>query len=471
MDMTVTEVSVGFRGEGAGTAEMTWGQQRVWRAVRKNCRTMNLVTVVPLAEGTAVEEMVMLLRSLVSRHPALRTLLRLSDRPSGCGYPCQVVAESGEVPLQIVDIDDGDAAAAAEHLRDRYEHAWYDEENEFPIRMGVVRLSGVLRFMVVGFNHVMVDGGGLVALARDMNLVDRGTGAGAGPPTVLDQLELARFERGPAGRRQTDRCLRYWRTQLDRLTPWSNHAPDDPREPRHWELIAYSPAMQLGLRAIAARTQTSSTYPLLAAYAVAVARVMGRNPCVAQIVVSNRFRPGFADAVLQVSQPGICVVDAAAASFDEVVSRAMTAVSSASFFGYYDPVACDELVDEFAGRGHLDIDWHLNDRRALFTAEEDAGSPDVAKAQAALREALPRTELFWRKTTSTSDGGLFLQVDTEASTLTELTEIDRSVPAICLQAWTDTHQFALHQIEAVVREMEAVTVAAAFDAAAPTDVG
>lgn len=475
MAITMSEIHVDFRGEGAGTAELTWGQMRVWRTARQTGRTMNIVTPVPLSEGTPLEEMVAVLRFMVSRHPALRTRLRFTDGPSGPQHPWQVVAESGEMPLQIADIGgDDDPVAAAEELRSRYELTRFDYENEFPVRMGIVRQSGALRAMVIGFSHVMVDGAGLAALTRDMEHLDRATGGVTAPACGLDPLELAKVQCGPTGHRQAGRCIRYWEAQLGRLTSWRNDKPADRPDPRFCELVAYSPAMELGLRAIEARTKTRSTYVLLAAYAVAVARVMGRNPSVAQIVVSNRFRPGFADAVLQVSQPGICVVDAAAATFDEVVARAMVAATTASFFGYYDPVECDKLLDEIAGRlsRPLDISWHLNDRRALFASQDGVSAPTGPEAEAALRDALPRTKLYWDRAQPTFDGSLFMQVDSRPEpTITGRNALDEGLPAVYMEVWTDTHYFALDQIEALVREMEAVVVEAAFDAEAPTGVG
>jgi hypothetical protein len=474
MVVTTTQIPVDFHGEGAGTADLTWGQMEIWRAIRQTGRTMNLVTTMPLPEGTPVEELVALLRFSVSRHRALRTRLCFVDGPSGSRRPRQVVAESGEVPLEIADIGDDNPAAAAEDMRSRYELTWFDYENEFPIRTGVVRQAGALRVMVIGFSHIMVDGAALEALTRDTGHLDRATGAATAPASGLDLLELARVQYGPAGHRQTERCMRHWENQLGRLTSWRNGTRADPHVPRFRELVAYSPAMELGLRAIEARTQTPSTYALLAAYAVAVARVMGRNPSVAQIVVSNRFRPGFADAVLQVSQPGICVVDAAAATFDEVVARAAKAATSASFFGYYDPMEHDKLLNDVAERRGrpLDIGWHLNDRRALFAPHDGGGAVTGPEAEAALRNALPRTRLYWDRTQSIFDGSLFMQVDSRAEpTIAGRLALDEGLPAVYLEVWTDTHRFALDQIETLVREMEAVVVAAAFDAEVPTRIG
>lgn len=440
-------MSVDFRGAIAGTAELTWGQLRVWRTARETGRTMNLVSVFPLPEGTALADIVAILRSAVSNHPALRTRLRMVD-----GQPWQVVAESGQVPLEVVDVGPSDDwAAVAEDVRARYELTWFDYEHEFPIRLGVVRQGGTLRAMIVGFSHVMVDGAGLAALLREMEQPTR-------PGADLDPLALAKAQYGPAGRRQTARSMRYWATQLARLTDWRNVATQ-PGEPRFRELVAYSPAMELGLRAVEARTETPSTYVLLAAYAVAVARVLGRNPAVAQIVASNRFRPGFADAVLQVSQPAICVVDADG-PFDEVIGRAMTAATTGSFYGYYDPVARDTLLAELEPP---DIGWHLNDRRAILGAA--GGGPPTPTA---LRDALPRTRLYWGRAQPTFDGSLFVQVDSRPI-MTSREALDDGRPAVYLEVWADTHTFAPGQVEALVREMEAVIVAAAFRPA--TDVG
>jgi hypothetical protein len=335
--------------------------------------------------------------------------------------------------------------------------------------MGVVRQSGVLRFMVLGFSHVMVDGAALAALIRDTERLDRATGAVTAPARGLDPLALAGIQYGHAGRRQTARCLRYWAAQLARLAAWHNDVAADRCEPRFQELVVYSPAMELGLRAVEARTRIPSTYVLLAAYAVAVARVLDRNPCVAQIVASNRFRPGFADAVLQVSQSGICVVDAEAATFDEVVERAMNAATSGSFFAYYDPMECDGLLAETAERlgRPLDISWHLNDRRALLAAPADEAPP---AEPAAVRDALARTRLYWDRSQPTFDGTLFLQVDSRPL-MTSREALDEGLPAVYMEVWTDTHHFARHQIEALVLEMEAVVAEAACDGKVRTGVG
>src|ERR1051326_6252879 len=121
--VTLSEIRVGFHGDGAGAGELTWGQMGIWRAALRNDRTMNLAFPMPVPDGASLADVADILRLMVSRYPALRTRLRFVDGPSGDRHPQQVIAASGEVPLHIVDIgDDDDPAAAAQELCSRYQH-------------------------------------------------------------------------------------------------------------------------------------------------------------------------------------------------------------------------------------------------------------------------------------------------------------------------------------------------------------
>jgi hypothetical protein len=464
MAITLSELRVKFRGEGAGAGELTWGQLGIWRTCQRTGRNMNIIVKTPLPDGAPLAETVGLLRFLVSRHPALRTRLRFADGPSGERerYPRQVIAGSGEVPLQVADIDDGDdpAVVAEEQLASPYWLTWFDYENEFPIRMGVVRRSGTIVYIVMGFSHVFVDGNGLGILLDDLEHLDRSTGEAGeatAPPKGLNPLELARLQGSSAGRRQSERAIKYWAAQLGQLNAWRHGETLCPREPRFAELVVCSPAMELGIRAVAARTGIDSASVLLAAYSMGVARVFGRNPSVVQISVSNRFRPGLADMVSQIAQHAICVVDTADATFDEVLVKAQKAARSAAFYGYYDPVECARLLDETdTSRGEpLDISWSLNDRRTMFQPKNGDMPVEVDMAH-----AVPLTKLYWDRKQPTFDGTLFLQVDSDPVEA-HRRPLAEGLPAVFMEVWTDTHLFALDEVEAFVREMEAVLVKAA----------
>jgi hypothetical protein len=417
----------------------------------------------PPPKDASLADVAGLLRFIVSRHPALRTRLRFTAGPSGGRHPQQVIAASGEVPLQVVDIsDDDDPATTAEELCSRYQHTWFDYENEFPVRMGVIQQSGVPVRLVAGYSHVMVDGGGLAVLDQDLAHFDRATSEGATAPAgAPSPLELAGKQDSAAGRRQSERAIKYWAAQVGRLPAWRLEEPGSRDEPRFPELMACSPALEFGMRAVAARTGADPSSVLLAAYSAAVVRVFGRDPSVAQLVVSNRFRPGFAGLVSQVSQHGICVVDVADATFDEVVARAQKAKTSASFHAYYDPVACDMLLDETAARRGqpLDLYWCINDLRGMAEPADGLGG---VPTEAELAQSLPRTKMYWNRKKPESHGTLFLFVDSRPQRLGWQAPAE-GLPAIYLKVWADADHFALDQVEALVREMEAVVVAAAFD--------
>src|SRR3954454_9243621 len=100
----ISYVVVPFRGDGAGEGELTWGQQGIWLTMARTGRTMNIGGAMPLPAGTPLADMTTLLGYVVSRHQALRTRLRLVPD----GPPRQVVSSSGEVLLEVVDIDPGD---------------------------------------------------------------------------------------------------------------------------------------------------------------------------------------------------------------------------------------------------------------------------------------------------------------------------------------------------------------------------
>jgi hypothetical protein len=173
--------------------------------------------------------------------------------------------------------------------------------------------------------------------------------------------------------------------------------------------------------------------------------------------------------VSQVAQHGICVVDVADATFDKVVARAQKAAKGASFYSYYDPVACDKLLDETAARRGqpLDLYWWINDLRGMTSQVDGA---DGVPTEAELAQARPRTKLSWNRDAPTPHGTLFFFVASQPERFGGRASAEE-LPGIYLKVWADTEHFTLDQVEALIREMEEVLVAAAFDAHAVASRG
>ena len=427
------------------TGPLTWGQVEIWQTMRRTGRTLNIGGTVALAPDTTVARLAATLAALVARHQALRTRFDLTADP-----PRQTVSASGTVTLEIVASRAGEAEADAETLRHRYEFTPFDLANEFPVRWGVVTAGDTPSHLVVQYSHLAVDGFGIEAIVRDLPHLESGTP----PAAAVRPLDLARRQARPAERRHSAKSLRHWQAALRELPAERFGVSDDPRTPRFWELVCHSPALHLALQVVAARAGVATGHVLLAAYGVALARVTGRPPSVAQVLVSNRFRPGFADAVCHLTQPGICVIDVgedpAAADLDAVAQRVWRAATTAYLHGYFDPADHRAMLDRLAAeRGTpIDISCFVNDRRGPAAA-----LPAVPTTPEQVRAALPRTTLRWDRTLPTYDGTLYVQVDAG----------DGLEAAVDLAIWADTHRLSPAQVEACARGIEAAAVAAALN--------
>jgi len=169
---------------------------------------------------------------------------------------------------------------------------------------------------------------------------------------------------------------------------------------------------------------------------------------VLQVLVSNRFRPGFAESVTNARQLGLAVIDVAGATFDEVVTRAWRASMTAYVHGYYDTVAHADLIRRItAERGEeVDISFYLNDRRTRTRDRAD----DEAVTADDVRAALPLTTMDWGVREDTYDGTFYLHLE--------------DVPdVVSFALFADTHRIPPQTMRAYAREFEAVLVAAALD--------
>jgi hypothetical protein len=438
-------VLVPFEGEGSGVGELTWGQQHIWGAIRALGSPMNMCAVRTLAEGATVDEFVGELRFYLSRFQAMRTRLRFEPD----GRALQVVVSSGQAVLDIQDTDSGtDPAEFAARIAEREEGAAFDHTTEFPIRMTLVRRQGVLTHLVTTLSHLATDREGGFAMYRDLLDRDPGTGHVA-TPVRLHPLELAARQRTPAARRQSDAALTYWANQLRTVPARRFGDPVDHGGPRYWRVQTVSPSIQLAIRAIASRLRVDVAAVLLAMYAIALDRVTGNHPSVIQLLVSNRFRPGLADIVSNISQSGLCVVDVSGVTVDEAVVRTWRASINAYKNAYFDLNGWKDLLAGAAReRGDHDFGYYYNDRSSHGQDPDRVPTPaDVDAARS--RDSAPR----WTR----------LDYFNERLMLT----VDDAPDGLALMVQADTHYVPKADLAALVTGMAAVAVAAAFDPTVP----
>jgi hypothetical protein len=434
-------IDVPFEGDGEGVEELTWSQFASWHTRQAVMAISWTGGTMPLEAGTTVQDIATLLGFIMSRHQSLRTRLL----PDGDGPPKQQLSRAGRVTLEVYPLD-GDPAALAARIRAQYEAAGWDPATDWPVRMAAIADGDRAVYLVALYVHMAIDGHGFEALIADLANLDRATGRHLAPVGGIQPLELARAQRGPAARRQHESSLRYWDRHLRTIEP-RRFPAREPEPERWWEATFTTPATGLALAVVAERTKVHTGTVLLAAYAVMVARLSGQPVGAFRLVVSNRFRPRFAESVSNLALAGLAVIDTDAGTFDEVVARAWSSQLAAGVHAYYHPRDLWPLVERIgAERGtELDTLCYFNDRRRL--AAQPPGGPLPAPGQ--IRAAAGRSHLRWGHRSNDFDATCYLHVDATPGGI-ELT-------------WrVDTAAVSPAMLEACVRGIESLVVAAAL---------
>ncbi|WP_433218793.1 hypothetical protein ACQP00_13440 [Dactylosporangium sp. CS-047395] len=478
-------ITVTFEGAGAGTGNLTWGQQQVFQAMRELNTSMSMGGVVPVHDGRTVPDFVEELRFFMTRYPAMRTLLRYN--PDGT-YSQETFAK-GTAYLEVHTAPESDATVpsakatsslipaeaaamavspAAEALANEVFAAWkariFDFTNEWPIRMAVIRAGtdGPVTHVLVEVTHVATDVTGLATMIRELS--ERST-LGSSPATgplgsspamgplgsspAMGPLEIAAQQE--AATRQTDHAMRYWDTQLRLIDPQRFPAGHHSYEgDRFRQLVWTSPALHLASERLAALLSIDTAPVLLAAYAVAFTRVVGGAPFASQVIISNRFRPGLATAVSPFAQNGLVVIDPRNATAAEVVLRARQASMSASKYAYYDPSVRQSLIDQIGkDRGEpIDLQVLYNERRLALRP------PQSIPAESAILALQPETSVTRETTLPFFNEKLMSNIDDVPNTLQITTEVD-------------TAYLSVGEVLRLLREMEHFTVTAALDPTTP----
>ncbi|HET9899395.1 MAG TPA: condensation domain-containing protein [Streptosporangiaceae bacterium] len=444
---------VPFRGEGSGTAPLTWGQQTMWRAFELGGRAIWLSGMAEVPAGVTVADLADRLAYQVSRHQSLRTRLVVAD-----DAPVQqVLSASGELELEFADAgDDDDPLQVAKAIKTDWEEGGghYDFATTWPVRVTVVRRRGVPVYQVHALSHITVDSFGVLALRRDL-AARAAAGDPPAPVTAMQPLEEARWQASPAGQRHLELTLRYWRRLLHRIPAHKFPDPAGLPQAHNCRFHFDSRAAELAIQAIAARTQFGTQSVLLAALAVGLARATGVNPMVLRIYVSNRFRPRLADAVSTITQTCPFVVDVAGATFDEAVRRTYYSAFSAYKHAYFEPAKIRELLRAVeAERGEqVDVDFVCNDIRR--PSEPGVTGPPVRREE--IEAALALTTLTCEERAGAEDPCTFTFSDPEEMTY------QGAPPRLHALVAVDDHYVPRAQVLSCLRDLEAVLVSAAFD--------
>jgi hypothetical protein len=451
---------VNFAGADAGTESLTWGQKAIFRDMQESGNQFNMPGRMHLPDGSTVDEAACRLAGLMSRHAALRA--RLST--DSAGRPCQVVARSGRIGLDILTMpDDADPADIAGFLADLWTgwpRARFDFNHDWPLRIAVVRHRGACLYLAWVLSHLAADGGGHVLLADDLRADGMADGAVRGPrhPDVLD---IARSERERQSRQLSNRAMRYWESQLRNIPPQTfaesarlqAQAGDRYRQARFGSRAAH-----LAMLAIAKRTGTDASRVTLAVIATAIGRAIGAPTLTIKVMVNNRFRPGLANAIAPLAQNSVVTIDLADSTVDEVVERTRSGSLTAGMRAYYDPDDLAEVIERLdSERGYpASVTCRVNDQRAMIM-RSDAGANLAEVTPEELRQKLTETSLTWLGRRDNMHEQVNILIEPKSD-------------VVSLHMMWDRWCLSDAEVEALLRGVEVVAVEAAFDSEASTKV-
>ncbi|MFI0454600.1 condensation domain-containing protein [Actinomadura sp. 6N118] len=362
----ITRHRVPFKGERAATGPLTWGQLEMWSEAvigQEGVPTFaNMINGGPLPPSSTVEQVLAALGRLVERHESLRTRYRVGPD----GTPVQEVVPAGEAEFEVVAIEPGASAAEITGSWWPYLDQPYDLSDGLPFRARIGTVEGVPVSILYGMSHLSSDFLGASVLYGE--LVELlGGDEPAGPP--LHPIDLAELEGSDAGRRVLERALGHWHSELSKAPArMFDGAGNAPADPRYWRGGLRSQVAARMLEKAAERTGVGTSYILLAAMAVLVGRLTGKDRCSVRTVASNRGRPEFRRAVGNLSQETPLVVDLRADTFQGVLEAARVASLRAARNGRYDPRRIDSILAEH----EVDLDVCFND---LWTPTRNETGP------------------------------------------------------------------------------------------------
>ncbi|HKN99207.1 MAG TPA: condensation domain-containing protein [Pseudonocardiaceae bacterium] len=373
--------TVPFRGARSTSDVLTWGQRAIWTAIgrtRPSDAYFNFARTVDVRHtGAGLDAVLAAVALVMGRHEALRTRVSVVD-----GEPFQVVSSAGELPVDVV-------TEAPERLTERYLAAAFDYEHEWPLRVGVVVEDGRPAYVVVCFCHLATDFGGSVFVLRDLRAAVEG--AELPEPAARQPVDLAAFQRSPAGRRMARAAANYWRRAYDRIpTSMFEHRAATHENPRYQRAFLLSPALAVAATAVGDRLGTGSSAVLNAAFAAVIGSLTGHDTCAMLAITQNRFGERTRDMVATLALEGLLVVSLAdAVSFDDMVRRAWRAAVPAHRYAQYDERDRDRIVRETSERRGAFVHPYccVNDLR-------EAELPPITGG-AAPRDLLGESTLAW----------------------------------------------------------------------------
>ena len=284
----------------------SFGQRRMWLLAEMDPGepTYNIAWALWLDGALDVSALQQAWDAALIRHEALRTTFRNSS-----GVPVQVIDdEPAPQPLLVTSVEQVPAGererAASDHIR-RLARIPFDLAVGSLARAALVRLSPESHVLAVTMHHIVADGWSFRILFDELSADYEAISRGGDPVTAEPPIQYADFaiwqeEHAEAGGYAA--AGRFWRAELAGAPSTLPLPADEPYPARQTFTAAcidteIDASLADALRGVAARNGTTLFAVLLAAYAVVLARLTGRDDLLIAVPMAARTRPETESAV------------------------------------------------------------------------------------------------------------------------------------------------------------------------------
>ncbi|HVG20470.1 MAG TPA: amino acid adenylation domain-containing protein, partial [Blastocatellia bacterium] len=288
-------------GEVVTERPLSRGQQALWflHQISPGAGAYNINVAVSIKGGLDVSALQRTFKTLVSRHPCLR-----SSFTSILGEPARLVHEKAEVSLQREDDLDWSDARLNERLVEEANRP-FDLERGLLLRLRLFARSSGEHVLLLVVHHIVADFWSLAVMVYEMGLLYEAEKNGR--PATLAPLDFqysdyVRWQEEMLASAEGERLWVYWREQLAGELPSLSLPTDRPRPPvqtyrgasHSFVLNAESTARLKALGQSRAATLYMTT---LASYLTLLHRYTGQEDILIGSPTSGRGRAGFAGIV------------------------------------------------------------------------------------------------------------------------------------------------------------------------------
>ena len=339
-----------------GLLPLSFGQQRLWflESLEPEQSLYNFPLIWnlegPLDPGTLAAALTALLR----RHEVLRTRFPLEGRE-----PIQVIDPPYPVPLPVVDLQNlEDASSLSLALAQQETRYPFDLAQGPALRARLFRFTDECWTFVLVFHHIVIDGGSLDVLQRDLRTAYAGHPL---PPLDLHYADFTLWQRDWLRDEVLDQRIGWWRQQL--ADPPDFELPTDrPRRPvrrshgRRLHLALRVPEVEI-LERFARQRGATLFVTLLTAFQALLHRLSQRQDILLGSPIAGRNAPGLEGLIgFFVNTLALRARVHGGENFDSLLARSLRAA-----LGAYDhqDVPFETLVE------HLEVGRDLS-RNPLF---------------------------------------------------------------------------------------------------------